>query len=91
MSNLRSSFMESPIPQIQSCTNFSISPRYTQYCLKSEKAFEALAEDMQSLEVADYRTFHEQFNLWDQAARRAMKELIDSEKNKVTEVFSTLL
>ncbi|MCI9315029.1 MAG: DUF3990 domain-containing protein [Lachnospiraceae bacterium] len=70
---------------------FHIGDLGIQYCLKSEKAFGALAEDMQSLEVVDYRTFHEQFNLRDQAARRAMKELIDSEKNKVTDVFSTLL
>lgn len=62
-----------------------------QYCLKSEKAFSALKEDVQSLEVVDYHTFHEQFNIRDQAARRAMKELINSEKNKVTDVFSTLL
>ena len=62
-----------------------------QYCLKSEKAFSALKEDVQSLEAVDYHTFHEQFNIRDQAARRTMKELINSEKNKVTDVFSTLL
>lgn len=62
-----------------------------QYCLKSERAFKALTEDVQSLEAVDYHTFHEQFNLRDQAARQAMKKLIDSEKNKVKDVFSTLL
>lgn len=62
-----------------------------QYCLKSEKAFSVLTEDVQALETVDYRTFNEQFNIRDQTARRAMKELIDSEKNKVTDVFSTLL
>lgn len=62
-----------------------------QYCLKSEKAFKALTEDIQAVEVVDYHTFHEQFNRRDQAARQAMKELINSEKNEVTKVFSALL
>lgn len=62
-----------------------------QYCIKSERAFKVLTEDVQSLEAVDYHTFHEQFNLRDQAARQAMKKLIDSEKNKVKNVFSTLL
>lgn len=47
--------------------------------------------DVQALEAVDYHTFHEQFNRRDQAARQAMKELINSEKNEVTKVFSTLL
>lgn len=62
-----------------------------QYCLKSEKAFHALTEDLQALEVVDFMTFNEQYNLRDQAARHAMKELINSDRNRVTNVFSTLL
>ena len=62
-----------------------------QYCLKSEKAFQNLKEDELGLEPVDFAIFNEQYNVRDQAARRAMKELIDSEKNKLENVFSTLL
>ena len=62
-----------------------------QYCLKSEKAFEALTEDVQAVEKVDFATFNANYNLRDQSARQAMKELINSDRNKVTDVFSTLL
>lgn len=62
-----------------------------QYCLKSEKAFGFLAEDVKAVEMVDFTTFNVQYNLRDQAARKAMKELINSDKNKVVDVFSTLL
>ena len=62
-----------------------------QYCLKSEKAFEALTEDVQAVENVDFATFNANYNLRDQLARQAMKELINSDRNKVTDVFSTLL
>ena len=62
-----------------------------QYCLKSEKAFQNLKEDELGLGPVDFAVFNEQYNERDQAARRAMKELINSEKNKVENVFSTLL
>ncbi len=62
-----------------------------QYCLKSEKAFQALTEDLQALETVDFTAFNEQYNLRDQTARHAMKELINSDKNSVVDVFSTLL
>lgn len=55
------------------------------------KAFSALAEDADSLETVDYNVFNEQYNIRDRNARIAMKELINSEKNKVIDVFSTLL
>ncbi len=62
-----------------------------QYCLKSLKAFLVLTEDVSSLETVDYNVFNEKYNIRDKNARSAMKDLIDSEKNKVTDVFSTLL
>lgn len=62
-----------------------------QYCLKSEKAFKVLKEDLQALEVVDFTTFNEQYNLRDQTARHAMKELINSDRNRIMDVFSTLL
>lgn len=62
-----------------------------QYCLKSPKAFLALTERVSSLETVDYHIFNEQYNIRDRDARIAMKKLINSEKNKVTDVFSTLL
>lgn len=62
-----------------------------QYCLKSEKAFNLLTEDVQAVEMVDFTTFNAKYNLRDQASRKAMKELINSDKNKVVDVFSTLL
>lgn len=41
--------------------------------------------------MGDFTVFNVQYNLRDQAARKAMKELINSDKNKVVDVFSTLL
>ena len=62
-----------------------------QYCLKSEKAFRALKEELSALQSVDFHTFNEKYNLRDQSARQAMRSLIDSDRNRVTDVFSTLL
>lgn len=59
--------------------------------MKSEKAFNLLTEDVQAVEMVDFTTFNAKYNLRDQASRKAMKELINSDKNKVVDVFSTLL
>ena len=39
----------------------------------------------------EYDEFNEKYNERDVIARKRMKELIDSDANKVTNVFSTLL
>jgi hypothetical protein len=39
----------------------------------------------------EYDEFNENYNHRDIIARRKMRELIDSDKNKVSNVFSTLL
>ena len=62
-----------------------------QYCLKSEKAFLSLREETSALEMVDYTSFHVKYNQRDRDARQAVKKLIDSDKNEVTNVFSTLL
>lgn len=61
-----------------------------QYCIKSELAYSKLHEIPDSLMTVDYAEFNEKYNLRDVAARRKMRELVDSEANKVTKVFSTL-
>ena len=62
-----------------------------QYCLKSELAFSKLKEIREGLVSVEYEEFNEKYNERDSIARRKMKELIDSDANKVTNVFSTLL
>ena len=61
-----------------------------QWCVKSEKAFGRLKETTEPIPV-DWREFNAKYNERDADARNKMKALIDSDKNKVTKVFSTLV
>lgn len=61
-----------------------------QYCIKSKKAYDQLVEVNDSCRSVEYATFNDKYNYRDVSARRKMKELIDSDRNKVTKVFSTL-
>lgn len=61
-----------------------------QYCIKSELAFSKLKEVEAGLISVDYSEFNEKYNERDIIARQKMHELVDSDANKVTNVFSTL-
>lgn len=61
-----------------------------QYCIKSERAYSKLTEIDEGLHCVDYDEFNEKYNERDITARKKMRELIDSDANKVTNVFSTL-
>ena len=61
-----------------------------QYCVKSELAYSKLAEVEDGLISVDYSEFNEKYNERDIIARKKMRELVDSDANKVTNVFSTL-
>lgn len=61
-----------------------------QFCIKSEKAYQHLHKIGQDISV-DYHEFNAKYNERDANARIRMKELIDSDKNKVEKVFSTLV
>lgn len=61
-----------------------------QYCIKSELAYSKLNEVENELLTVDYDEFNQKYNERDVTARKRMKELIDSDANKVTQVFSTL-
>lgn len=61
-----------------------------QYCIKSKLAYERLHEVPDSLITVGYSEFNEKYNRRDITARQKMRELVDSEANKVTKVFSTL-
>ena len=61
-----------------------------QYCIKSERAYSKLTEIDEGLHCVDYDEFNEKYNERDITARKKMRELIDSDANKVTHVFSTL-
>ncbi len=62
-----------------------------QYCIKTEKAYYMLHEVPDSLVAVDYDEFNARYNTRDAEARRKMRELVDSDRNKVAKVFSTLL
>ena len=62
-----------------------------QYCIKSERAYEKLAEIKEELTCVNFREFNEKYNARDISAREKMRKLVDSDANKVTNVFSTIL
>ncbi|MDO5575139.1 MAG: DUF3990 domain-containing protein [bacterium] len=62
-----------------------------QYCLKSKEAYSRLREIEDGLSTVDYTEFNNQYNLRDITARKKMRELVDSDANKVTKVFSALV
>ena len=49
-----------------------------------------LKEISEELSVVEYDDFNEKYNQRDAMARKNMRELVDSDANKVTKVFSTL-
>ena len=61
-----------------------------QYCIKSELAYSKLTEIKDDLITVNYEEFNEKYNNRDVSARKKMKDLVDSDANKVTKVFSTL-
>lgn len=61
-----------------------------QWCIKSEKAYHHLKKTEEIIPV-DYHEFNAKYNERDTNARINMKNLIDSDKNKVEKVFSTLV
>ena len=61
-----------------------------QYCIKSELAYSKLTEVDDGLISVDYSEFNEKYNERDIIARKRMRELVDSDANKVTNMFSTL-
>lgn len=61
-----------------------------QYCIKTESAYSKLKEISEELSVVEYEDFNEKYNQRDAKARKNMRELVDSDANKVTKVFSTL-
>ena len=61
-----------------------------QYCIKSQKAFDNLIEIKEDIIPVQFSEYNEKYNERDIAAREKMKRLIDSDRNQVTKVFSTL-
>ncbi|MBR1537617.1 MAG: DUF3990 domain-containing protein [Treponema sp.] len=61
-----------------------------QWCIKTERAYHNL-EKLDEIITVDYHEFNARYNERDSNARINMKALIDSDKNKVEKVFSTLV
>lgn len=62
-----------------------------QYCIKSELAYSKLRECPDGLLAVDHAEFNNKYNQRDISARKNMRNLVDSDRNKVTNVFSTLV
>lgn len=62
-----------------------------QYCIKSEKGYANLHELELELLPVSFADFNDKYNERDITARENMRKLIDSDANKVTKVFSTLI
>ena len=62
-----------------------------QYCIKSERAYKKLTETKEAAICVDFQEFNEKYNERDVSAREKMRKLVDSDANKVTNVFSTIL
>lgn len=62
-----------------------------QYCIKTERAYNRLSEHFGALQAVDFTQFNEKYNKRDIEARENMRKLIDSDRNCVVKVFSTLL
>lgn len=62
-----------------------------QYCLKTERAFQCLEEDYSALREIEYSRVNPQYTQRDKTAREAVYDLINSEKNKIDNVFSKLI
>lgn len=61
-----------------------------QYCIKSPLAYSKLREIKDNLVAVEYEEFRKKYNQRDILAREKMRELVNSDANKVTNVFSTL-
>lgn len=61
-----------------------------QYCIKTELAYSKLHEVPEGLLSVEYAEFNEKYNQRDISSRQKMRQLVDSDANKVTKVFSTL-
>lgn len=62
-----------------------------QYCIKSELAYSRLHEIKNEMMMVDYSEFNMRYNQRDVIARKSMRDLVNSDANKVTKVFSTLI
>lgn len=62
-----------------------------QYCIKSEAAYLQLREVSTGLQLVHFDTFNIKYSQRDTTARQKMHELINSDANKVTKVFSILI
>lgn len=62
----------------------------TQYCVKSERAYSRLHEITGELLSVEYAEFNDRYNKLDVEARKNMRDLVNSDANTVTNVFSTL-
>lgn len=62
-----------------------------QYCIKSKKAYSKLKEIPDFLLSVSYDEFNKKYNQRDIETRTNMRNLINSDENKVIKVFSTLI
>ena len=61
-----------------------------QYCIKSPFAYSKLQEVEADISMVNYDEFNAKYNERDVEARQKMRDLVNSDANQVTKVFSTL-
>ena len=59
--------------------------------IQTERAYAGLHELKDELETVEYTEFNDRYNARDIMARKKMRDLVNSDANTVTNVFSTLL
>lgn len=62
-----------------------------QFCIKSEYAFNSLIKLENETEVVDFNTYYDKYITRDTTARENMKFLVNSDNNKLINIFSTLI
>ena len=58
-----------------------------QYCIRSQRAFERISRPFQPMESVDVSRFSAEYNRRDRTAREKLKELIESDRNTLTDTF----
>ena len=62
-----------------------------QYCIKTKKAYSKLKEVSSIPLIVSYEEFNSKYNNRDIQARKNMRDLVDSDSNKLETVFSSLI
>jgi hypothetical protein len=69
-------------------TLFQLGDLGIQYCIKSQKAFGLLQKEYKPISTVNAKEYFARYNEKDDAARNRINEIVESEQNTMTDVFS---